>query len=291
MQHISAYKVKQTLSNANVTFFTYTPKQRKNQTFLLKGLHQSEDVDEILAELKKCDSSELDIIKVSRFTTKRSSANNYLLPIFLVQISPNSQSKYLHQIKSINHQLIRWEKLKKKGGILQCKNCQRFGHAAVNCNMGYRCVKCDKTHQPGECSIVSGNVEKANIFCISCNSFGHPASYKGCPSHKKLIVQMRERLQTQNEQRQLKQKMVSNYSRPEVTYANLLKKTNTVSKEQSNVTSMQNNEISIMFSQFQQNILSTIENQFKVFEKMLTEQKHRIDALYEAIDFESVNYG
>lgn len=41
-------KVKQTLLEANTNFFSYTPKEDKNSTFLLKGLNQTFDTQEIL---------------------------------------------------------------------------------------------------------------------------------------------------------------------------------------------------------------------------------------------------
>jgi len=97
-------------------------------------LNQSFDTQEILDELKK---QELQIIlfnKVSRFTTRRSMQEGRVLPIFLVQISANNNTAQLWKIKSLFHHIVSWEKLRRKEAI-QCKRCQRIGHAAANCNL------------------------------------------------------------------------------------------------------------------------------------------------------------
>lgn len=286
-------EVKKCLTEANVKFFTYTPKHLKNQTFVLKGLHQSENVDDILQCLKRCSSNELDVIKVTRFTTRRSTANKAVLPIFLVHISASSQSKHLVKIRRVNYQVVQWERLR-KGGILQCKNCQRFGHAAANCNMGYRCVKCDKSHEPGKCSIIESNVDKTKIFCVTCNAFGHPASYRGCPGHKKLIVRMREKVQMQSEQKQLKQRMVNNYVKPQVSFANLFQSQPSNSRSQQGTVPPalpQPNNFEQALSLLRDSILSSMNKQFDIFYKMLSEQNERIDALYDTYGCEAVNYG
>lgn len=228
---------------------------------------------------------------MTRFTSPKSVNNKVVLPLFLVHITANSKANLLTQIRAVNHQLVKWEKLK-KGGILQCKNCQRFGHAAANCNMGYRCVKCDQSHSPGKCSITDSNIDKSKIFCVSCNAFGHPASYRGCPNHKKLIVQMRVKVQAQIEQKQLKQRMVDNYIKPKVSFANLFQQTTQQVNQNSNlpIVSPQTNNLEQMLTSMRDSILLSMKNQFDIFSKMLNEQKIRIDALYDALDLETVNY-
>ena len=84
--------------------------------------------------------------------------------------------------KVIAHHMVRWEKINNGNGI-QCMNCQRWGHIASRCNLGYRCVKCPTNHNPKECKINSENapVDKKELYCVNCDKQGHPASYKGCP--------------------------------------------------------------------------------------------------------------
>lgn len=82
----------------------------------------------------------------------------------------------------MSHLVVYWEKLKRD--IMQCKKCQRIGHAAVNCNMQYRCVKCNIEHKSGDCK--NNGKKSEDLFCINYNALGHPASYRGCPKIKEI---------------------------------------------------------------------------------------------------------
>ena len=178
-------QAKEQLEVANTKFYSFTPKEEKEKSFLLKGLDNNENVNEIFNEVTKHNNDNLKFVKVSRFTTLKSKKENKILPIYLVQLSANSQTNLLHKIKCLNHQTIWWEKLKKRDSI-QCKKCQRFGHTASNCKLDYRCVKCEKNHQPGECEIppITEVDDKSKLYCVTCQKYGHPASYRGCPISK-----------------------------------------------------------------------------------------------------------
>lgn len=144
--------VKELLTSVNTSFYTYTPKEKKNHSYLLKGLTQSFSESEILEELEKVSGEELKFTKVSKFNTRRAEKENRALPMYLVQIDPSSNLSKLQEIKYVFYHVVRWEKLVKKQEA-QCRRCQRFGHAASNCNMNYRCVKCNEVHKPGECKL------------------------------------------------------------------------------------------------------------------------------------------
>lgn len=115
---------------------------------------------------------------MTRFSTRRSVQESRILPIFLVQITADSNAAQLWKVKSLFHHIISWEKLHRKEAI-QCKRCQRIGHAVANCNLKYRCVKCKEDHKPGECAVVSKDHKE--VYSINCKTTGHPASYRGCP--------------------------------------------------------------------------------------------------------------
>lgn len=95
---------------------------------------------EILQELKTQENKEINFLRVNRFSTRESTKKKKILPIFVVQLSPDSNPAILKTIKYIAHQVVTWERLKRKE-IVQCRRCQRLGHVAVNCNLPYRCVK------------------------------------------------------------------------------------------------------------------------------------------------------
>ncbi|KAK2586968.1 hypothetical protein KPH14_010942 [Odynerus spinipes] len=64
---INFHKIKKFCLEKNFKFYTFTPKDEKNQTFVLKGLHSSCETSEILEELKKLESDNLKI-KSPEFT-------------------------------------------------------------------------------------------------------------------------------------------------------------------------------------------------------------------------------
>ena len=61
---------------------------------------------------------------------------------------------------------------------VNCRKCQLFGHAASNCGMNYRCVKCAHEHGPGNCPLE----DDQPATCVNCNQ-NHPASYRKCPKY------------------------------------------------------------------------------------------------------------
>lgn len=182
-------KAKEILKEVDTQFYTYTPKEEKAQTFMLKGVDGSFDSSELLAYLKEQESENLEFISVVRHTTPKSIKENRALPLYRVQITSDSVAGKLHEIKYLAHQVIWWEKIK-KSSTFQCKNCQRLGHTASNCNMKYRCVKCDKSHGPKECTLSrdTNEASKESVYCVLCKSFGHPASYRGCPKQVEFIT-------------------------------------------------------------------------------------------------------
>jgi len=113
--------------------------------------------------------------------------------------------------------VVHWEKLRRKD-IIQCKRCQRLGHAAANCNLRYRCVKCKEDHEPGKCSIYTGKNNEP--YCINCNSFGHPVSYRGCPKIIKIKNRITNKINRINRlDREKKIAKMNNFVNPYFSYA------------------------------------------------------------------------
>lgn len=61
--------------------------------------------------------------------------------------------------------------------ILQCRNCQRLGHAVLNCNLPYSFVKCNTPHSPRQCLKTS----QQNPTYVNCDSNTHPTNNRNCP--------------------------------------------------------------------------------------------------------------
>lgn len=176
MSNLDTYEAAlELLSEKKIPNFTHAPKSKRVKSYVLKGIRGGYDETRVLEELKEKNPENVNILKVSKMLLNKENPNFYH---FIVQISPDSNAKNLIKIRNLVWQGVRWEKLRRKG-IIQCKNCQGFGHTASNCHMPYRCVKCDKIHEPQQCEITS-KVELDKLTCVNCGENGHPASYKFC---------------------------------------------------------------------------------------------------------------
>lgn len=268
-------RVKTYLQKTKTNFYTFTPKCIKNKTYLLKGLNANNTSDEILEELRMHENEELKFIKVSQFHTTKSRKEGYTLPTFIVQISPESDTRQLKNIRGILYRYIKWEPLKKPE-IQQCRNCQGFFHSASNCFLQPRCVKCNQTHEIGKCKITSDTVNaRENLFCVLCNKYGHPASYKGCEKYKDLQHKIKTRRQLLKQNNNIK----STYINPNISYANTLRQDLPTNSNTNNNINMQN-----PFFVELKNMLSSLSNQLINLQKQLQMQTSRIDTLFSFIE-------
>lgn len=113
-------KITDILSKNSFNFYSYTKKDEKVQTWLLKGLNPIYSKEKILQELKTLENKEISFTRVSRFSIRESTRQEKTLPIFVVQLSPDSNPAILKTIKFVAHQVITWEKLNRKE-IIQCR--------------------------------------------------------------------------------------------------------------------------------------------------------------------------
>ena len=107
------HQSKKILTAASTAYYTYTPKSQKPHTSLLKGLGNSFTESEILEDLQALQIDDIQFTNVSRFATWKSRENNILLPIYIVQICPNSNIGKVQKINRLNYLKVQWEKIKK----------------------------------------------------------------------------------------------------------------------------------------------------------------------------------
>jgi len=274
-------QAKELLIKCNSKFYTYTDKTEKFITLLLKGLDSAYQEEEILEELRSLNIRDVNFTKVLRFTTNKSRIDNKILPIFIIQITPESKINNLKKVKFLFHQVIRWEKLMRRDTI-QCKKCQRIGHAAANCNLPYRCVKCDTKHKPGECSCSPhGQVDRSNLFCVNCNSYGHPASYRGCPKiieNKKKIVN--QKMEDKIKKNKLNSHINKSIVKPNISYADITKN---ITLTKRNITNYKNPDFQINNTEaneiYNNTQLDEIKNSITKLEKIVENNSLRINTI------------
>lgn len=229
--NISDYKkVRNLFIQENIKHFTFTPKSDKPLTFILKNFPSYYDEGELISALNSVELN-FKVIRVSKFK------NNWL-----VQFENSSDINQILQIKYLNQNKIYFHKYK-PNQILQCKRCQRFNHAAINCNMPYRCVKCGGNHGPNKCPIPSkdlnndiitktlsdGSIKKQvgiPVYCVLCKSEGHTANYRNCEVYQKLKQNLINRKLERENNKLFVKKSVQNFRSPTKSYSDALRVNN-----------------------------------------------------------------
>lgn len=100
----------------NVHFHAYTGKLEKRRTFVIRGLHEETDTNDIKTELEEQDFEILNINKMKG--TK--------FPLFMVTIKGDIKINKLNtQHQYITNTKITWDRYISKRVITQCHRCQK----------------------------------------------------------------------------------------------------------------------------------------------------------------------
>lgn len=183
------------LREKNINSYSFTPKELRQVSLIIRGLYSGTEADEIKMALEAIAPGVVD--KVSKYTTSFSVKKNIDTGLYLISLSPGKSLTDVSHIKYLLSQTIIWEKPKKKDQDIQCRRCQQWGHIARNCNRKLNCVKCDKTHEPGNCARKEGDGSQPS--CVNCRKSGHPASWRGCPFYKDYVNNRKARMKEARE--------------------------------------------------------------------------------------------
>lgn len=250
----------------------YTPHAERIINLLLFRMCPSYNADDIANGINEL---ELDIKlhNVMRFESEKSRMEHPSRTIWLIQLAPGSDDTALLKTKKLLCQSnINFER-RINTGIIQCKNCQHFGHTAINCSRPYRCVKCLLPHGPKECPTDApnqSNSERRAPSCVNCGALDHPANFRGCPNYSALIQRKQtrtlEQKKQQESQQELRKQYVSNYRKEGISYAKVSKGNNQYKGPTSQKNS--NNIDTNPFDYLQQECLRLFNNDlFSIMEK------------------------
>lgn len=172
--HLRHYKTFIETYTNKLPFYTYTPKGEKTHAYIVKGLPDDAEAEDIQAELRELD---IRVQSVVRF-------RNTKYPIFMCVTPKNvtindmrAKARYLQRAR------VYFEPHLNKKCITQCKKCQAWGHATMNCHLGVaRCVKCAGNHLSRECDKEKDTPAK----CANCGE-DHPASSVKCAVYQREV--------------------------------------------------------------------------------------------------------
>ena len=105
-----------------------------------------------------------------------------MLPIFRLEISDPFEAEALLSQNLVCHVtgiVYKVEEFRAPISVMQCYNCQCFGHSTKSCRSKQKYLICGGNHSHKGCP----SRESRKLICANCN--GHVASYKGCLKYKK----------------------------------------------------------------------------------------------------------
>jgi predicted Zn-ribbon and HTH transcriptional regulator len=163
------------LMETDASFYTFMPSIYRPYKIVIRNLHHStltSDISDALDELGHSATCVVNVIK-----------NRRPLPLFFVNLTPNTNNKEVLSISSILHTKMKVKlPYRTKSGPPQCKNCQTYGHTTKYFHHPSRCVKCGRSHSLDTCA----KEKSSSATCVLCAGY-HTSNYKGCPKYKTLL--------------------------------------------------------------------------------------------------------
>lgn len=229
----------------NAQFHTYQPQNEKPFRVVIRNLHSSTSCEEIKSSLENLNLSVLQVVNIQQRQTKLA------LPLFFVDLAKDDNCKKIFDLTSILHTKIKVEEPHKRRELVQCQNCQDYGHTRAYCNYSPRCVRCGKNHVSSSCD----KPTDVPPTCALCQG-SHPANYRGCQVHKQLQKTRNpaSKLPPQNvipsphQANPLTPPLLtsSTYVQPQISYANIASET----KPKSTPTSAQPSDFTTSLNNF-----------------------------------------
>ncbi|CRK90403.1 CLUMA_CG004193, isoform A [Clunio marinus] len=179
------------LKNKQIRFHSFTEAEDKPVMFVLLG-HYYIELDSMKEKLVQSG------LQPTNVTFLNSNKENPLYLVHFVKASIDLPT-LTHKYKFIGNLIVRWQLLdhnRKKH--TQCRRCQQWGHSASNCGYEYRCVKCVKVHNPGECERTTrDNTTENSVQCVNCSEH-HPANSTKCKAFVDYVTRINSRQRKNN---------------------------------------------------------------------------------------------
>ena len=145
-------EIRSFLNDKGVEFFTFNPNPDQNIRFVLRGLPNNTDSDEVVARLKEKGVEISNARQIKRWSLFCNAP-----PAMVLRTQENIIK--LKILMGILNSLIRIQDYKTTKKIIRCFRCQGFGHKAE------KCVKCAGDHP----SHTSAKVLDQAATCVNCN--------------------------------------------------------------------------------------------------------------------------
>lgn len=180
------------LKSTNSEFHTYQLDEEKTTKIVLLGL-----TDKPLEEVTRILNDEnITPVTVKKLGIKKKRYDDQA--VYLLHFKKGTvDMKLLRSITALEHQVVKWRYFSNNSSIMQCKNCQRFGHGAANCYRPPVCIKCAEHHGSTNCPVAKtstdGIIPPHKLKCANCGG-NHTANYFGCPTRMNKTAAEKDKL-------------------------------------------------------------------------------------------------
>ncbi|CAH1110551.1 unnamed protein product [Psylliodes chrysocephalus] len=184
-------RILENIKTEEMAFHTYTSKSDKSHAFVLRGLGDGTKIEDLEEDLMI--NYEIKTRAIYRMTTRNR-------PLYLVVTDPSITMEYLNRnVKVVLYTRITWELRRSTKLIIQCHNCQAWGHATSNCGRLPNCLKCAAGHHTKTCL----KSRDTPATCVNCGG-DHPANFTKCKSYLDRVARLEERKMTTNNKKSYK---------------------------------------------------------------------------------------
>lgn len=184
-KNLSDYNVMlKKVSESKVDYHTYSLPSEKTLKLVLKGIAPnvpSEDIKNNLVE-KGLTVNNVKQFEKNVFVDGQKTVTK--LPIFIVEFGPNTNPKDVYKNNTVCYCVVRWEKLQNGNRVVQCFNCQCFGHISKNCHKQIKCVLCAENHTLKDCPFKE--LKNQELKCANCGE-SHSAGSRDCRVYKTML--------------------------------------------------------------------------------------------------------
>lgn len=168
-------KVIRYLKENQIEHHTYQAREDRAFRIVVRNLHPSTPTSEVGVAITEIGYSVRNVSNVLHKTSRQP------LPLFFVDLDPAEINKDIFHLKNLLHTKISIEEPHKRRELIQCTNCQDYGHSKTYCAHPPRCVRCVGQHLTANCT----QSKDQPPTCTLCGG-NHTASYRGCSTHKNL---------------------------------------------------------------------------------------------------------
>ena len=134
------------LDDQGAEYHTYQQRENKSFRIVIRNIHPSTPTNEVGIAIQEIGFTVRQVVNVRHKITKLA------LPIFFVDLEPAEINKDIFHVTSILHTKVKIEEPHKRRELVQCFNCQKYGHSKTYCSHPPRCVGCAANHPSSSCN-------------------------------------------------------------------------------------------------------------------------------------------